>query len=160
MAGPGQKRITKELGDLTKNAPVGMTVELKDDTNMNVWKVNMDGPPGTPYTGGKFEIEINLPPTYPFKPPTVRFQTKIYHPNVSNDSPPNSGMMCLGMLRDNEWKPSTKMSAVLEFIRQLLREPEPDDAVEAKIADQYKQDKSGYEKDAKDWTKRYATGKK
>lgn len=30
-------------------------------------------------------------------------------------------MMCLGMLRDNEWKPSTKMSAVLEFIRQLLR---------------------------------------
>lgn len=65
MAGPGQKRITKvgrwsthhtlsltskELGDLTKNAPVGMTVELKDDTNMNVWKVNMDGPPGTPYT--------------------------------------------------------------------------------------------------------------
>jgi len=29
--------------------------------------------------------------------------------------------MCLGMLRDSEWKPSTKMSAVLEFARQLLR---------------------------------------
>lgn len=83
--------------------------------------------------------------------------------------------MCLGMLRDSEWKPSTKMSAVLEFIRHLLRgrlqhgysrgsadfqEPDPDDAVEAKIADQYKQDKAGYEKEAKDWTKRYAMGKK
>lgn len=75
----------------------------------------------TIYQGGKYEIEITLPSNYPFKPPTVSFKTKIYHPNVSNDSPPNSGMMCLGMLRDNEWKPSTKMSAVLEFIRHLLR---------------------------------------
>lgn len=90
----------------------------------------------------------------------MTFKTKIYHPNVSNDSPPNSGMMCLGMLRDSEWKPSTKMNAVLEFIRQLLREPDPDDAIEAKIAEQYKDDKPGYEKEAKDWTRRYASGKK
>lgn len=110
--------------------------------------------------GGKYDLELTLPPNYPFKPPTVTFKTKIYHPNVSNDSPPNSGMMCLGMLRDSEWKPSTKMNAVLEFIRQLLREPDPDDAVEAKIAEQYKDDKPGYEKEAKDWTRRYASGKK
>jgi len=41
-----------------------------------------------------------------------------------------------------------------------LTEPDPDDAVEAKISDQYKQDKTGYEKEARDWTKRYAMGKK
>jgi hypothetical protein len=29
--------------------------------------------------------------------------------------------MCLGMLKDSEWKPSTKMAAVLEFARQLLK---------------------------------------
>ena len=89
--------------------------------------------------------------------------------------------MCLGMLRDSEWKPSTKMGAVLEYIRSLLKgtthnvaslnhmntflltdipEPDPDDAVEAKIADQYKQDRAGYEKEAKEWTKRYAMSKK
>jgi hypothetical protein len=66
-------------------------------------------------------MNLTLPPTYPFKPPTVTFTTKIYHPNISNDSPPNSGTMCLGMLRDTEWKPSTKMIAVLEFARQLLK---------------------------------------
>ena len=38
-------------------------------------------------------------------------------------------------------------------------EPNPEDAVEAKIADQYKQDRSGYDKEAREWTKRYATGK-
>ena len=37
-------------------------------------------------------------------------------------------------------------------------EPNPDDAVEAKIADLYRQDRSAYEKEARDWTKRYATG--
>lgn len=71
--------------------------------------------------GGKFDLTINLPQNYPFKPPTVVFTTKIYHPNISNDSPPNTGAMCLGMLKDSEWKPSTKMSAVLEFARQLLK---------------------------------------
>lgn len=70
---------------------------------------------------GNFNLSLTLPPNYPFKPPTVTFTTKIYHPNISNDSPPNSGTMCLGMLKDSEWKPSTKMSAVLEFTRQLLK---------------------------------------
>ena len=70
---------------------------------------------------GTFSLLLTLPPTYPFKPPTVTFTTKVYHPNISNDTPPNSGIMCLGMLRDSEWKPSTKMAAVLEFVRQLLK---------------------------------------
>lgn len=64
--------------------------------------------------------------------------------------------MCLGMLRSDEWKPSSKISAVLEFARQLLSEPMPDDAVEARIAEQYRSDRKGYEKVAKEWTKKHA----
>lgn len=79
----------------------------------------------TSQQGGTFYLSLVLPPTYPFKPPTVTFTTKIYHPNISNDTPPNSGVMCLGMLKVDEWKPSTKMAAVLEFARQLLKGPSP-----------------------------------
>lgn len=64
--------------------------------------------------------------------------------------------MCLGMLKPDLWKPSTKIAAVLEFARQLLKEPNPDDAVETTIAEQYKVDRPGWEKEAKEWTKRYA----
>jgi hypothetical protein len=71
--------------------------------------------------GYNFIVNINLPTTYPFKPPTVAFATKIYHPNISNDSPPSSGTMCLGMLKESDWKPSTKIASVLEFARQLLK---------------------------------------
>lgn len=154
-----QKRVAKELGDLTTNPPAGISVELADEKDLYVWKAVMEGPAGSPYAGGTFFLSLVLPPTYPFKPPTVTFTTKIYHPNISNDTPPNSGVMCLGMLKPEEWKPSTKLSAVLEFARQLLKEPNPDDAVEVKIADQYKTDRAGYEREAKDWTKRYASKK-
>jgi ubiquitin-protein ligase len=110
----------------------------------------------SPKQAGTFTLHLTLPTDYPFKPPTVNFVTKIYHPNISNDSPPNNGAMCLGMLKPDLWKPSTKISAVLEFARQLLKEPNPDDAVETKIAEQYKVDRAGWEKEAREWTKRYA----
>jgi ubiquitin-protein ligase len=101
-------------------------------------------------------MHLTLPADYPFKPPSVNFVTKIYHPNISNDSPPNNGAMCLGMLKPDQWKPSTKITAVLEFTRQLLKEPNPDDAVETTIAEQYKVDREGWEREAREWTKRYA----
>jgi len=103
---------------------------------------------------GKFLVNLSLPTEYPFKPPTVSFATKIYHPNVTNDE---KGSMCLGMLRPDEWKPSSKIAAVLQFARQLLSEPMPDDAVEGRIAEQYKNDRARYEEVAREWTRKYAS---
>jgi ubiquitin-protein ligase len=103
--------------------------------------------------GGHYKLLLVLPHEYPFKPPTLSFQTKIYHPNVSND---DKGSMCLGILRSDAWKPPNKISAVLNLARNLLIEPNPDDAVEASIADQFKNNKKEFEKTAKDWVKRYA----
>jgi ubiquitin-conjugating enzyme E2 D/E len=65
--------------------------------------------------------------------------------------------MCLGMLRPDEWKPSSKIAGVLQFARQLLLEPMPDDAVEGRIADQYKNDRARYDELAKEWTRKYAS---
>lgn len=102
---------------------------------------------------GNFTLKLSFPTEYPFKPPAVSFETKIYHPNVTND---DKGTMCLGMLRADEWKPSSKIAAVLQFARQLLAEPMPDDAVEGKIAEQYKDDRPRYEETAREWTRKYA----
>jgi ubiquitin-conjugating enzyme E2 D/E len=63
------------------------------------------------------------------------------------------------MLRSDQWKPPNRIWAVLEMARNLLAEPNPDDAVEASIADQYKADRKEFDKTAKDWVKRYASGK-
>ena len=49
------------------------------------------GPPGTPYEGGVFKLEIRIPSKYPFEPPKMRFETKIWHPNISSQT----GAICL-----------------------------------------------------------------
>ncbi|KAF2084986.1 ubiquitin-conjugating enzyme [Saccharata proteae CBS 121410] len=152
-----QRRIVKELNEITSDTPAGMKVSLVDESDVHNWEVYMDGPEQSVYAGGTFKLLLTLPKDYPFKPPVLSFQTKIYHPNVSND---DKGLMCLGMLRPDEWKPPNKLSAVLNMVRNLLIEPNADDAVETSIADQYQRDRKEYEKTAKEWTKRYAVGKK
>ncbi|KAH8695469.1 putative ubiquitin conjugating enzyme, partial [Talaromyces proteolyticus] len=142
-----------EFAELTETPPTGIKVELTNESDLYNWKVYMEGPVDTPYQGGTFIVNIVLPKEYPFKPPTVSFATKIYHPNVSNDE---KGSMCLGMLKSDEWKPSSRIGAVLEFARQLLVEPMPDDAVEGRIAEQYQNDRKRFDEVARDWTRRYA----
>lgn len=64
--------------------------------------------------------------------------------------------MCLGLLRPGEWKPNSTLSAALEYVRQLLVEPNPDDPVEQAIARQYTEERKEFNKQAKKWTKEYA----
>ncbi|KXL44435.1 hypothetical protein M433DRAFT_155648 [Acidomyces richmondensis BFW] len=152
MAG-SNKRVMKELTDIQSNPPPGCKVALVEESNLNLWEVTMDGPSSSIYSGGHFKIHVQLPKEYPFKPPVLNFKTKIYHPNVTND---DRGAMCLGMLRSDEWKPPNKIVDVLNLVRAVLAAPQPDDAVEQGIADQFKNDRKAFDKIAKEWVSKYA----
>ncbi len=47
------------------------------------------------YREGAFLIEIKLTRTFPMDPPEVRFLTRIYHPNVSQDGKKNKKIFYL-----------------------------------------------------------------
>lgn len=64
------------------------------------------GPGESPYSGGVFFVNIHFPPDYPFKPPKVQFQTKVYHPNVNSQ-----GSICLDILKE-QWSPALTISKV------------------------------------------------
>ncbi|KAK4450802.1 ubiquitin-conjugating enzyme/RWD-like protein [Podospora aff. communis PSN243] len=150
-----QKRIAKELADCTTNPPAGMSISLANDSDVHKWHVILDGPPDSVYAGGKFGIIVTLPSEYPFKAPVVNFATRIYHPNITNDS---LGNICLGLLKPENWKPASRLLSVLEAVRALLIEPQPDDPLEGRIADEYRRERKEFEKNAKAYVARYAKG--
>lgn len=83
MAGHRARRITKELADIKADTVSHIDVETVNDSVTNL-KGRFEGPPGTPYEGGKYEVSITIPNEYPFKPPVMKFATKIWHPNISS----------------------------------------------------------------------------
>ncbi|KAI1115329.1 ubiquitin-conjugating enzyme [Nemania sp. NC0429] len=150
-----QKRITKELQECTDSPPAGITVTLPDESDLRLWDVTLTGPAGTPYAGGTYRVTVSLPADYPFRAPVVSFATRVYHPNVTNDQ---TGAVCLGLLKAENWKPASRLRAVLESLRQLLAEPNPDDPLEPRIADEYRSNRPEFDKNVKSYVARYAKG--
>ena len=93
----------------------------QEELNLMEWTGTIQGISGTPYENGTFHLQITFSPDYPFKPPTVKFKTKIYHCNINHQK----GNICLDLLKDN-WTPSLTTAKVLLSISQLLADPNPD----------------------------------
>ena len=92
MAANRNRRLAKEISDVQKDVHSGVSLESssksKDGTStfedLTHFRGVFAGPPDTPYEGGKYYVDIKIPSEYPFQPPTMRFETKIWHPNVSS----------------------------------------------------------------------------
>lgn len=66
--------------------------------------------------GGKWNLHINLPTTYPSHPPTIHFTTPICHPNIKFPT----GEICLDLLSDN-WTPAAYgIVKTLEAVQYML----------------------------------------
>lgn len=144
------KRLQKEYQRIAKN---NVILAHPRNGNMYLWDGVINGPINTPYEGGKFNVEIQIPKNYPFDPPKVFFKTKIYHPNISH-----KGDICISILkRCDGWVPSLTIEKVLLSISSLLDNPNPDDPLVPEIALLYKSNKKKYFAMAKKWTVNYAS---
>ena len=79
--------MNKEIADIyaDKISKISAAPAGKGDDLMHL-KGSFQGPPGTPYEGGTYTIDISIPQDYPFRPPIMRFDTKVWHPNVSSQT--------------------------------------------------------------------------
>ncbi|KAF7072070.1 hypothetical protein CFC21_077257 [Triticum aestivum] len=145
------KRIQKELMDLQKDPPTSCSAGPAG-ADLFHWQATIMGPGDSPYSGGVFFVNIHFPPDYPFKPPKVNFQTKVYHPNINSN-----GSICLDILKE-QWSPALTISKVLLSISSLLTDPNPDDPLVPEIAQLYKNQRARYEDTARAWTQKYAMG--
>lgn len=144
------QRLRREFEMIQKSPPVNCSAGMVND-NIFHWKATLVGPSDSPYEGGIFTLDIQFPEKYPFKPPKVKFLTKIYHPNISA-----KGLICVDILKNN-WSPALTTSKLLLSICSLLTDPNPDDPLEPDIAHEYKHNHEQYVNNAKSWTRIYAT---
>ncbi len=87
MATNRLRRIAKEIEETRSDAFSKVTITTAGTADdLTHLQGQFFGPPDTPYAGGKFFIDIRIPSDYPFKPPIMKFTTKIWHPNVSSQT--------------------------------------------------------------------------
>lgn len=97
MATTRERRIAKELADINNDKDnSGVFAQPVNPSDLTHLKGTFPGPPDTPYAGGTFQIDIVIPDMYPFKSPIMKFDTKIWHPNVSSVTvgPNAAGQTC------------------------------------------------------------------
>ena len=147
---PIHNRIKKEYQDLQKEKNSNVQVKLVNN-DIRHWKGRIKGPIDTCYQGGIFDVDIIIPDDYPFKPPKMKFDTKIWHPNISSVT----GAICLDILK-NEWTPALTIRTALISLQALMCEPVPNDPQDAVVAKQYMSDINLFNQTAKHWVEEYA----
>lgn len=95
--------------------------------------------------------DIVIPDQYPFQPVKMKFNTKIYHPNISSAS----GAICLDILKD-AWSPVLTLKSTLISLQSLLCSPEPSDPQDAEVAKHYMTSRESFNETARYWAEIYA----
>ncbi|CAD7669717.1 unnamed protein product [Nyctereutes procyonoides] len=125
-----QKALMLELKSLQEEPVEGFRITLVDESDLYNWEVAIFRPPNTLYEGGYFKAHIKFPMDYPYSPPTFRFLTKMWHPNIYEN-----GDVCIsilhppvddpqsGELPSERWNPTQNVRTILLSVISLLNEP-------------------------------------
>ncbi|GAA6009174.1 hypothetical protein JCM11491_005781 [Sporobolomyces phaffii] len=119
--------FVKELAVLSTSLPAGIFMRVDED-RIDVIKVLIAGPEGTPYEGGLFEFDVFIPLQYPQVCPQVWLMTTggqrvRFNPNLYN-----TGKVCLSLLGtwagspEEMWQPnvSTILQVLLSISSMIL----------------------------------------
>ncbi|GAB0095921.1 Ubiquitin-conjugating enzyme E2 [Sergentomyia squamirostris] len=142
-------RLRSEILCLKSGAADGIDA-VPLDNQLSHWQGSILGPPGSPYEGGKFFLYIVIPQSYPIFPPSVRFLTKIIHPNVSRH-----GDVGIDIIQHN-WSLALTISKILLSVQSLLTDPFTEICMEPALGRLYDADRSRFEALARNWTWKYA----
>jgi ubiquitin-conjugating enzyme (huntingtin interacting protein 2) len=152
MTSSRDRRLAKELADIQADKDnSGVYATPADGVNLSTLVGTIPAPPDTPYAGGTFQIDIEIPDSYPFKSPQMRFRTRIWHPNISSQT----GAICLDTLGSG-WSPVQTIKTALLSLRMLLEFPNPKDPQDAEVAKMLVENPEQFAHVAHDWAVKYA----
>ncbi|KAK9843935.1 hypothetical protein WJX84_002492 [Apatococcus fuscideae] len=145
--------LKKQLKELTKRPVDGFSAGLADDVNLFEWNVTIMGPPDTYYEGGFFNATLSFPKDYPQSPPTCRFTSEMWHPNVYTD-----GRVCISILHNpgddphgyenasERWSPVQSVETIMISIISMLSSPNDESPANIDAAKQWRDDREGFKR--------------
>lgn len=109
------KRVTREFSDFAKRHEPYLTIKLPDPKNITVIHFSILGPKDSWFEEGIYHGVINLPPNYPFKPPTLQMITPSGRFTVNTN-------ICLSntSFHPESWSPAWGIETFLIGLRSLF----------------------------------------
>ena len=142
-----ESRICNEIAKLKIDSPVGISISVSDD--IYNWDAIIIGPDESPWEGGIFQLKIKLPKEYPHRPPSIKFITQMFHPNIYKN-----GNICLDILQ-SKWSPVYDIRSVLISIQSLLTDPNTSSPANMEASKLYLSDRKAYNKKVRSYTENY-----
>ncbi|CAF1018140.1 unnamed protein product [Rotaria sordida] len=128
------KRLAQEQITISTSLPLSFssTIFVRSDENrMDIMKILITGPDGTPYSNGCFIFDVYFPNEYPTTLPSINLETTGNHTVRFNPNLYNDGKVCLSILNtwhgrpEEKWNATSTFLQVLVSIQSLIFVPEP-----------------------------------
>ncbi|CAI5437474.1 unnamed protein product [Caenorhabditis angaria] len=128
------RALSVELKNLQSQPVEGFTIDANED---NLF-------------GGYFKANIRFPSNYPYSPPSMKFLTKVWHPNVYEN-----GDLCISILHApvddphsgelpcERWNPTQSVRTILLSVISLLNEPNTSSPANVDASVMYRRWKEG-----------------
>jgi len=153
--------LAKQLKELKRNPVFGISVGLVDDANVFEWQIVMVGPENTLFEGGVFNAVMSFPREFPTLPPSLRFTTELWHPNIYPD-----GRVCISILHppgedrfsdekaEERWLPVRTVESILLSVVAMLSDPNDSSPANVDAAKQWRENRDEFSKKVKHCVKK------
>ncbi|KAM0679470.1 hypothetical protein GINT2_002313 [Glugoides intestinalis] len=135
-------RLQNELEDIQKTRNYGSYARPNPKSILE-WKSQFT------HKGYFFALTMVFKKSYPIIPPTIKFDEKVYHPNVYTDNE-----ICLDII-SSKWSPSLAIKDIINGLKQLLDNPNPSSPANSAAAELYVNDRKKYEEEVKKCNEKY-----
>jgi ubiquitin-conjugating enzyme E2 G2 len=127
-------------------------INLIHKFNVEIFLFNIPkGPEGTPFEDGIFVAHLSFPSDYPLSPPSMRFVSELFHPNIYPD-----GKVCISILHPpgddpmgyetsaERWSPVQSIEKILISVVSMLAEPNDESPANVDAAKMYREDRAKF----------------
>eukprot|EP01133_Synstelium_polycarpum_P007742 gene7742-9072_t len=128
--------------------------DMKNDCLDISNQVYLEGPRDTYYEGGVFQLLLHFPKDYPMSPPTLRFISDFWHPNVYQ----KEGRVCIsilhppgedalsGELPQERWLPTQTVSTIILSVMSILSDPNCSSPANVDASVEWRSNREAYKK--------------